>query len=196
MNRCLPVVLLMLALAVPAAADATTYGAQVGVDFLNQSRGVSTAEQVVTSLKALHAAGGRIGRADSDWAGTEPRGPVHGHHRYHWDYDDMIAGEMAKAHLRWEPTLELAPKWAQAHRPNVLRLKGGKFVTPLPPDKNSTFATYATAFMERYGVRRIVLEDAPKAAVPAGALRRGVERARQHTLLGSADQPPRLRADV
>ena len=111
MKPCLPVVLLMLALAIPAAADATTYGAQVGgPHFLNQSRGVSTGDQVVSSLKALHAAGGRIGRADSDWAGTEPRGPVDGRHRYHWGYDDLIAGEMAKAHLRWEPTLELAPK--------------------------------------------------------------------------------------
>ena len=153
MKRCLPLVLLVLALAVPAAANATTYGAQVGVDFLNQSRGISTRDQVLTSLKALHAAGGQIGRADSDWAGTEPRAPIHGRHRYHWGYDDTIAGEMAKAHLRWEPTLELAPKWAQAHRPNVLRLKGGKFVTPLPPDKNSTFATYATEFMRRYGAR-------------------------------------------
>jgi hypothetical protein len=153
MRRCIPVVLLVFALAIPAAAGATTFGAQVGVDFLNQARGITTSDQVVTSLTALHAAGGRIGRADSDWAATEPRGPIHGRHRYHWGYDDMIAGEMAKAHLRWEPTLELAPKWAQAHGPNVVRLKGGKFIAPLPPDKNSTFATYATAFMKRYGAR-------------------------------------------
>jgi polysaccharide biosynthesis protein PslG len=34
----------------------------------------------------------------------------------------------------------------------VLRLKSGKLVTPLPPAKTSTFATYARAFMKRYGV--------------------------------------------
>jgi hypothetical protein len=151
MKQCLSVVLLVLALAVPAVADGATYGAQVGVDFLNQSRGISSEQEVLTSLKALRAAGGQIGRADSDWAGTEPRAPRHGRHRYHWDYDDMVVGEMAKAHLRWEPTLELAPKWAQAHRPHVLKLKSGKFVTPLPPGRNSTFATYAAAFMRRYG---------------------------------------------
>lgn len=162
MKKYIPVVLLALALAVPAAAGATTYGAQVGVDFLNESRGISTQDQVLVSLKALHAAGGRIGRADSDWAGTEPRRPVHGRHRYNWDYDDLIAGEMAKARLRWEPTLELAPKWAQAHRSNVLRLKGGKFITPLPPGKNSTFATYARAFMKRYGSHGSFWKTHPK----------------------------------
>jgi Glycosyl hydrolases family 39 len=151
MKRFLPVLLVVLAVVAPATASATTFGAQVGVDFLNQARGAWSPQQVMSSLKALHAAGGRVGRADSDWAGTEPRAPVHGRHRYHWAYDDMIIGEMAKARLSWEPTLELAPKWAQARRPNVLKLKGGRFVTPLPPAKNATFATYATAFMRRYG---------------------------------------------
>ena len=110
-----------------------------------------SAAQVMSSLKALYAAGGRLGRSDSDWAGAEPRPPVHGHAVFHWGYNDMIVGEMAQAHLTWEPTLEYTPKWAQEHRPNVLHLKSGRFVTPLPPAKNSTYAAYATAFMRRYG---------------------------------------------
>ena len=152
MKRCLLFLLLAFALAVPATASATTYGAGLGGVFINQQRGQWSAANVMSSLNALHAAGGRIGRADSDWAGAEPRPPVHGHHTYHWDYDDTIVSEMAQAHLTWEPTLEYAPKWAQEHKPDVLHLKSGRFVTPLPPAKNSNFAAYATAFMRRYGV--------------------------------------------
>jgi hypothetical protein len=151
MKRCFLSTLLVLALAAPATATATTFGAQVGSSFVNQARGVWSSDRVMRSLGALHKAGGRVGRADSDWAGAEPRPPVHGHHTYGWSYDDLIVTEMAQAHLRLEPTLQFAPKWAQAHRPNVLHLKTGRFVVPLPPAKNSNFAAYATAFMRRYG---------------------------------------------
>lgn len=148
---CLSFVLLALVLAVPATASATTYGAEVGGNFLNQVRGVWSTQSVMKSLDALYTAGGRVGRTDSDWAGTEPRLPVHGRHTYNWAYNDLIVGEMAQAHLHWEPTLEFTPKWAQEHKPHVLHLKSGRFVTPLPPAKNSYFAAYATAFMQRYG---------------------------------------------
>jgi hypothetical protein len=153
MRRCLSSILLLLALAAPATATATTFGSEVGSDLLNQARGVWSTGQVMRSLSALYAAGGQVGRADSDWAGAEPHPPVHGHHRYQWGYDDMVVSEMAQAHLRLEPTLQFAPKWAQAHRPNVLHLTTGRFVVPLPPANNSNFAAYATAFMRRYGAR-------------------------------------------
>jgi hypothetical protein len=151
MKRCLPLTVLMLALALPAAATATTFGAQVGSIFVLQSRGEWSPDRVVTSLKSLYAAKGRVGRADSDWAGAEPRKPVNGRHTFNWGYDDRMVNEMAQARLRLEPTLQFAPKWAQAHRANVLHLKSGKFVVPLPPGHNSDFAAYATAFMRRYG---------------------------------------------
>jgi hypothetical protein len=152
MKRCLSSILLVLALAAPAVASATTFGAQVGSDFVNQVRGIWSPGRVIRSLSALYTAGGRVGRADSDWAGAEPHAPVHGHHTYKWGYDDMLVGEMAQAHLRFEPTLQFTPKWAQAHRPNVLHLKSGRFVVPLPPANNANFAAYAIAFMRRYGV--------------------------------------------
>lgn len=151
MRRCSFLLLLAIALAFPATATATTFGAQVSGDFLNQQWGTWSEAQVMSSLNALYAAGGRVGRADSDWAGAEPHAPVHGHHTFNWGYDDMIVGEMAQAHLRWEPTLEFTPKWAQEHRSNVLRLKTGVVRTPLPPANNANFAAYATAFMRRYG---------------------------------------------
>ena len=105
MKRCLSSILLVLALAAPATATATTFGAEVGSDLLNGARGVWSPQHVLSSLSALYAAGGRMGRADSDWAGAEPQRPVHGHHTYHWSYDDLIVTEMAQAHLRLEPTL-------------------------------------------------------------------------------------------
>jgi hypothetical protein len=40
MKRCLPVLLSLFALAVPATAGATIFGAQVGSEFTNQVRGV------------------------------------------------------------------------------------------------------------------------------------------------------------
>jgi hypothetical protein len=152
MKRFLPLLLSLFALAVPATAGATTFGAQVGSEFTNQVRGVWSQAKVVSDLGALYKAGGRVGRADSDWAATEPKAPVHGRHRYDWSYDDLIVSEMASAHLRWEPTLAFAPRWAEVHRSNVLHLKGrGRVIAYLPPASNATFAAYATAFMTRYG---------------------------------------------
>ena len=163
MKRCLPLVVSLFALAIPATAGATTFGAEVNSDFTNQARGAESPAQVVSNLSSLYKAGGRVGRADSNWAGTEPKAPVHGRHRYVWTYDDMIMSEMASAHLRWEPTLAFAPRWAEVHQSNVLHLKGrGKVIAFLPPAKNATFATYATAFMKRYGPHGAFWKANPK----------------------------------
>ena len=151
MKRCLSLLLLALALAVPATANATTYGAEVGGDFFNQIYGIWNSSQVASSLNSLYAAGGRVGRADSDWAGTEPKAPVHGAHTYNWNYNDMIVSEMAQARVRWEPTLEFTPRWAQERGSNKIHVNGKTVTTPLPPAKNANFAAYATAFMHRYG---------------------------------------------
>ena len=153
MNRRLPLVLSLLALAVPATAGAATFGAGVGSDFSNQADGVWSQTRVMTDLRALYVAGGRVGRADSAWAITEPKAPVRGRHTYDWSYDDLLVTEMAGAHLRWEPTLAFAPRWAEVHRSNVLHLKSGRATAYLPPADNATFAAYATAFMQRFGPR-------------------------------------------
>jgi Glycosyl hydrolases family 39 len=151
MRRWLPLIFALLILALPAAARATTYGAEVGGDFVNQVRGVWSATQASISLDGLYAAGGRVGRADSDWANAEPKAPAGGRHVYDWAYDDMIVGGMAQARLRWQPDLEFAPKWAEVHESDVLHLSTGRFVVPLPPASNATFGAYAAAFMRRYG---------------------------------------------
>jgi hypothetical protein len=137
----------------PAAAHAVLYGAAVGGDFAYLARGAWTVDQVQASLEKLHAAGASVARADADWARAEPRGPVGSHYHYDWRYDDMVVGDLAAAHLSWEPTLEYTPKWAQQHiKPLVYHGKGGGFVSPLPPAHNVVYAAFAGAFARRYGV--------------------------------------------
>jgi hypothetical protein len=152
MKRRLPLLLSLFALAVPATAGATTFGAEVGPEFTNQAHGSASRAQVISSLIELYSAGGRVGRGDSNWAATEPKAPVHGRHTYNWRFDDMVMSELASARLRWEPTLAFAPRWAEGHRSNVIHQKSGRRgIAYLPPASNGTFVAYATAFMKRYG---------------------------------------------
>jgi hypothetical protein len=153
MKRCLQLLVSFLAVAAPATAHATTFGAEVGGEFTRQARGQSSQTELVNDLRLLFAAGGRVGRADSDWAATEPKAPVRGHHTYRWSSDDLIVSEMASVHLRWEPTLGFAPGWADGHRSDVLHRGSKRAIARLPPASNATFAAYATAFMKRYGPR-------------------------------------------
>jgi hypothetical protein len=162
MKRCLPLLLSLFALIVPAAAGATTFGAQTGGEFISQVRGQWSQTRVMNDLNSLYKAGGRVGRGDSDWAGAEPKAPVHGRHTYRWAYDDLIVSEMASARLRWEPTLAFAPRWAEVHRSNVLHLKSGRAIAYLPPAHNADFAAYATAFMKRYGPHGAFWKANPK----------------------------------
>jgi hypothetical protein len=163
MKRCLPVILSLFALAVPAsAAAATTFGAEVGPDFTSQLRGQWSQDQVVSNLQALYKAGGRVGRADSSWNLTEHKAPVHGRHTFDWTYNDMIVTDMATARLRWQPTLAFAPQWAEVHRSRVLHLKSGKAIAFLPPASNGNFAAYASAFMKRYGPHGAFWKANPK----------------------------------
>jgi hypothetical protein len=143
----------------PAAAHAVVYGAVVGGDFAYLTRGTWSLDQVRVSLQNLHAAGGSVARADVDWARTEPKGPVGGHYRYDWRYDDTVVAALAAAHLRWDPTLEFTPKWAQQHIKSIVyhpkgkgKGKGKSFVAPLPPANNAVYAAFAGAFARRYGV--------------------------------------------
>lgn len=153
MHRMVTLLLALLALVAPAHGQATTFGADVNRDFLNQVRGIWSAEQVQTSLTALYEAGGRVARADSDWQDTEAQRPVRGHHRYNWAYDDMIVSELAGAYLHWQPDLDYTPTWARQRGPDRARNSTGHWVTtPLPPARNANFGAYAAAFARRYGV--------------------------------------------
>ena len=150
-KRWFPLLLALVVLALPAAAQATTFGAEVNGDFVGQAGGYVPAGQVASDLQALYAAGGQLGRADSNWAATEPKAPRRGRHTYLWSYDDMIMSEMAQARLSWQPDLVFAPRWAEVHRSRIIHVANGTFVAYLPPANNGNFAAYAAAFMRRYG---------------------------------------------
>jgi hypothetical protein len=162
MKRCLLILLSLFALAIPATADATTFGAEVGSDFTAQVRNEWSQTRVMKSLSSLYKAGGRVGRADSNWEFTEPKAPVRGRHRFDWAYDDLIVSEMASARLRWEPTLAFAPRWAEGRRSNVLHLSSGPAIAYLPPAHNGDFSYYASAFMKRYGPHGAFWKANPK----------------------------------
>jgi hypothetical protein len=162
MKRCLPLLLSLLALAIPATAGATTFGAEVGGDFTYQVRGAWSQATVMSNLTSLYKAGGRVGRADSGWAATEPKAPVRGRHTFVWTDDDMIASEMASARLHWEPTLAFAPRWAEVHRPRAIHTASGWVTAYLPPAHNGSFAYYASAFMKRYGPHGAFWKAHPK----------------------------------
>lgn len=162
MKRYLPLLLSLLVLAIPASAAAATFGAEVGGDFSYQVWGEWSQATVISNLSALYKAGGRVGRADSGWAATEPKAPAHGRHTFNWSDDDMIASEMASARLHWEPTLAFAPRWAEVHRSRAIHTASGWVTAYLPPAHNGSFAYYASAFMKRYGPNGAFWKAHPK----------------------------------
>jgi hypothetical protein len=135
--------------AVPAAARATVYGAEVDGDFFQYRWGFWTTSQLQSSLTDLRATGATVGRSGADWAQTEPHAPVHGQHHYDWTYDDTVAGALATAHLRWQPMLDFTPRWARQHIKPIVSKTG--VVSPIPPRNNQIYGAYVAAFARRYG---------------------------------------------
>lgn len=152
LHRLLILVALLGAGAFPAAAHAVSFGASVDGDFQYYARGQWGWTQVQDSLHKLRATGASVARSGVDWAATEPKGPLHGHARFNWSYDDRIVGALAAAHLTWEPMLGYTPKWAQVRGIRPARNRGGGIVSPLPPASDQSYATFAAAFAARYGV--------------------------------------------
>ncbi len=146
--------LVLIACAWPAAAHAVSYGADVDGDFDYYASGFWTWDEVQTSLSSLHAAGGTVARAAAHWETTELK-PLRGHYRYDWRYDDMVARALASAHIRWDPTLDYTPNWAQVRiQPLVYRARPGhaRFVAPEPPANYAVYGAFVAAFARRYGV--------------------------------------------
>ena len=125
MKRCLSLLLLAFALAVPGLRmrrrSAPRWPAISSIRSGEWWSSGAGAELPGSALRGRRSGGTRrLGLGER----RAPRSR-HGRHAFNWAYDDLIVGEMAQAHLRWEPTLEFTPKWAEAHRPNVLHLKSG-----------------------------------------------------------------------
>jgi hypothetical protein len=82
-------------------------------------------------------------RTDARWSTAEPDPPSAGQHTYDWSSFDTIVGNLAKYGLRWMPTLDYPPPWAQENPSD----QGSEMNESNVPD----FVAYAQAMVERYG---------------------------------------------
>jgi hypothetical protein len=151
MHRALRIAAIAVILAaglLPAVARATVFGASVDGDFNYYARGAWSWKHVERSLRDLRATGATVARTGADWADTEPQRLRRRRPRFAWDHDDTIVRGLAEAHLRWEPSLDYTPQWAQRH---IRPVRSGSLVSPLPPARVSVYAVYAAAVARRYG---------------------------------------------
>lgn len=132
-----------------AHAHAVVFGASVDGDFNYYERGQWSWSQVQDSLRSLRATGATVARTGSEWAQTEPRAPRPGRPRYDWSHDNSIVRGLASAHLRWQPSLDYTPRWAQQP---IQAARHGGLVSALPPADNRVYGAYVAAFARRYGV--------------------------------------------
>ncbi len=140
-----------IAVALPSAAGAVTFGANVSSLFPPNA---TWPKDVGPALKSLHRIGASVARTDSFWATAEPQPPVNGKHTYSWTYDDRVAGVLARAGLRWQPIIDYATWWA-----------GDGASGPeqgLPPAHIGDYALYAQAFAHHFGVGGVFWKDNPE----------------------------------
>ncbi|MEX2195992.1 MAG: hypothetical protein WD844_11965 [Thermoleophilaceae bacterium] len=82
-------------------------------------------------------------RIDALWQAVEPRPPVGGRHRYHWERFDALVGALARSRLRWLPVVGYSTTWA-GEVPGNHRS---------PPRDHRLYARFAGAVAQRYGRR-------------------------------------------
>jgi hypothetical protein len=128
------------AAALPAPAEAVTFGANVGALFPPQAAWPS---YETAALTALRATGATVARTDTFWATGEPEPPVNGVHTYDWTYDDKVATALSNAGLRWQAIVDYATWWAAD--------SGGGENPGVAPAYVGDYAAYAQAFARRYG---------------------------------------------
>ncbi len=129
-----------VAAALPSAAHAVTFGANVGALFPPQQAWPSDEPAALTSLRAT---GATVARTDTFWATAEPQPPVDGVHTYDWTYDDKVATALSGAGLRWQAIVDYATWWAAD--------SGGGQNPGVAPAYVGDYAAYAQAFARRYG---------------------------------------------
>jgi len=82
-------------------------------------------------------------RTDARWSAAEPNPPSGGQHSYDWSLFDTIVGNLAKYGIRWAPTLDYPPPWAQEDPSDI----GSEMNESNVPD----FVAFASALVHRYG---------------------------------------------
>jgi hypothetical protein len=128
------------ALAVPAGA-ATVGSGYYGVNaqyLFNTDQSTWPAQ-----FQAMAQGGLTTVRTDARWSTAEPAAPSGGTHSYDWSFFDTIVGNLAKYGIRWMPTLDYPPPWAQEDPTDT----GSEMNESNVPD----FVAYAAALVRRYG---------------------------------------------
>ncbi len=93
-------------------------------------------------------------RTDARWSVAEPDAPSGAQHSYDWSFFDTIVGNLAKYGIRWMPTLDYPPMWAQEDPSDI----GSEMNASKVPD----FIAYATALVRRYGNGGAFWHDHPE----------------------------------
>ncbi|HEY2601372.1 MAG TPA: hypothetical protein VGI67_07450 [Thermoleophilaceae bacterium] len=98
-----------------------------------------------TQLGAIAGSGLTTVRTDARWSNAEATAPsASGQHSYDWGLFDAIVGALAQQGLRWMPTLDYPPPWAQENPSDM----GSEMTTGHVAD----FLAYTRALVQRYGI--------------------------------------------
>lgn len=100
-------------------------------------------------LDAMRRDGMTVARTDAAWSAAQPGGAGT---PYDWSLHDRIAGNLARAGLRWLPVVDLTPAWAAApvNQPPGCEGVIARYLPPAP-GRFDDFAAYAAALAARYG---------------------------------------------
>jgi hypothetical protein len=135
-----------MALALSALSAAPAGAATVGSGYygINAQWLFSTPQDTwPAQFQAMVQGGLTTVRTDARWSAAEPSAPSGGQHTYDWSFFDTIVGNLAKYGIRWMPTLDYPPMWAQEDPSDL----GSEMKEGNVPD----FVDYATALTRRYG---------------------------------------------
>lgn len=135
--------------AAPAAADvpANFYG--VNAQWLFESPQSTWPAQ----FSSIANGGLTTVRTDARWSVAEPDPPsASGQHTYDWSSFDTIAGTLARYGIRWMPTLDYPPPWAQEDPTENSQEDPNGFGSEMKAQNVPDFTEFAAAMARRYGI--------------------------------------------
>ena len=138
----------VLAIAAPARADVPNDFYGINGQWVFQSPPDTWAAQ----FSSMAAGGLTIVRTDARWSVAEPDPPsASGQHTYDWSTYDTIVGTLAKYGLRWMPTLDYPPPWAQEDPTERTQEDPNGLGSEMKQEDQPDFVAFAAAMVRRYG---------------------------------------------
>jgi hypothetical protein len=137
-----------VAIAPPARADVPSDFYGVNGQWVFASSPDSWAKQ----FSSMASGGLTSVRSDARWSVAEPDPPsASGQHTYDWSTYDTIAGTLAKHGLRWMPTLDYPPPWAQEDPSERTQEDPNGLGSEMKLENQPDFVAFAAAMVRRYG---------------------------------------------